>query len=492
MFDSMRSQLTLWYTGVLALVLVILAVVTYAYLARAARDRTDQLLADTANSLVSNFAGESNDEDQSGDDAALEVTRDFQFSDRQAIIFDETARVVAVSDPPAGTRGNPQWPSMTTLSQSLTGLTQSATRSGRAYATIPDQREGIRAFATPVKSRGRTYIVVVAQSLHDQYEALEQARRAFYVAVPLALTLASLGGYFLARKSFAPVVLMGDRAARIGASNLNERLPVPKARNELGRLAQIFNELLSRLDLSFEQQRRFMADASHELRTPVAIVCGESEVALSQQVRSTEEYRESLAIVHDEGRRLTRIVEDLFTLTRADAGQYKFEPATFYLDETIGECVRAVRSLAAQHELELQYNYTGDELLFRGDEGLIRRMILNLLDNAIKFTPAGGQVRVDIARDDAGYAIRITDTGAGINVEAQPHIFERFYRVDQARSRSSSSGGETGGSSGAGLGLSIVSWIVEMHGGSISLERSDQSGSTFLITLPLNSEVAAD
>jgi two-component system OmpR family sensor kinase len=490
MFDSMRAQLTLWYTGVLALVLVIMAVVTYAYLARAARARTDQLLADTANSLVSNFAGESNDEDQSVDDAAAEVTRDFQFSDRQAIIFDEMGRVVALSDPPAGTRGNAGWPSTTTLSQNLSGLIESATRSGRAYATVPDQREGIRAFATPVKSLGRTYIVVVAQSLHDQDEALEQARRAFYVAVPLALLIASLGGYFLARKSFAPVVLMGDRAARINASNLNERLPVTKARNELGRLAQIFNELLSRLDLSFEQQRRFMADASHELRTPVAIVCGESEVALSQQVRSTEEYRESLAIVHDEGRRLTRIVEDLFMLTRADAGQYKFEPATFYLDETIAECVRAVRSLAAQHGLELHYKYTGDELLFRGDEGLIRRMILNLLDNAIKFTPSSGHVRVGIVRDDASYAIRITDTGAGIHAEAQPHIFERFYRADQARSRSS--GGEMGGSSGAGLGLSIVSWIVEMHGGSISLEHSDKNGSTFLITLPVVSATPAD
>jgi heavy metal sensor kinase len=490
MFDSMRSQLTLWYTGVLALVLVILAVVTYAYLARAARTRTDQLLADTANSLVSNFTGESNDEDQSGDDTAVEVARDFQFSDRQAIIFDEAGRVVAVSDAPARTRGNSEWPSIIALSQSLRGLIESATRSGRAYVTIPDQRDGIRAFATPVKSRGRTYIFVVAQSLHDQDEVLEQVRHAFYVAVPLALLVASLGGYFLARKSFAPVVEMGDKAARINASNLNERLPVPQARNELGRLAQIFNELLSRLDLSFEQQRRFMADASHELRTPVAIVCGESEVALSQQVRSPEQYRESLAIVHDEGRRLTRIVEDLFTLTRADAGQYKFEPATFYLDETIGECVRAVRSLAAQHGLELQYKYTGDELLFRGDEGLIRRLILNLLDNAIKFTPAGGQVSVDIALDDSSYIIRVTDTGTGINAEAQPHIFERFYRADQARSRSS--GGETGGSSGAGLGLSIVFWIVEMHGGRISLERSDKSGSTFLITLPVNSKVAAN
>jgi heavy metal sensor kinase len=480
MFDSMRSQLILWYTGVLALILIIFAVATYTYLARSARERLDQSLTDTANSLVSNFAAESNDEDQSGDDAATEVTRDFQFNDRQAIIFDEAGRVVAASPTPSDTKGKDLWPSMTMLTQSLSALIESARGSGRAFANISNQRAGIRAFVLPVKSRGRTYFVAVAASLHDQEEALEQARRAFYVAVPLALMLATLGGYFLARKSLAPIVEIGNRAARISAANLNERLPVPNARNELGRLAQIFNELLARLDLSFEQQRRFMADASHELRTPVAIVCGESEVALSQKVRSQEEYRESLAILLDEGRRLTRIVEDLFTLTRADAGQYQFEPATFYLDETVGECVRAVRSLAAQHCLEIHYQHPDDELLFRGDEGLIRRLILNLLDNAIKYTPAGGHVRVELARADSCYVFRITDTGTGIPPEAQPHIFERFFRVDEARSRN----GETGGSSGAGLGLSIASWSARMHGGRIALERSDRSGSTFVVSLP--------
>jgi two-component system OmpR family sensor kinase len=487
MFDSMRSRLTLWYTGVLALVLIIFAAATYAYIARAARERTDQSLADTTSSLASNFAAESNDEDQSGDDAALEVTRDFQFNDRQALIFDEAGRVAAASDPPAVTRGDHPWPSIATLSQSLSGLLEAAARSGRAFATIPAQREGIRAFASFVRSRGKSYTVVVAYSLHEQMEALEQVRRAFYIAVPLALTLASLGGYFLARKSLAPVVAIGDRAARIGASNLNERLPVPNARNELGRLAQIFNELLARLDASFEQQRRFMADASHELRTPVAIVCGESEVALLRQARSPEEYRESLTIVHDEGRRLTRVVEDLFMLARADAGQYQFNSTTFYMDETVGECVRAVRSLAAQHGLELHYRHTEDELLFRGDEELIQRMILNLLDNAIKYTPAGGHVRVDLGRADAFYELKITDTGTGIPVEAQPHIFERFYRVDEARSRN----GETGGTSGAGLGLSIAAWSARMHGGHIALDRSDKTGSTFVVILPSASEIEA-
>jgi signal transduction histidine kinase len=189
-------------------------------------------------------------------------------------------------------------------------LSASGSRAGRAYATVHNGRAGIRAFAIPVKSQGKIYTIVIAQSLHEQEEALAQARRAFYVAVPLALHIASLGGYFLARKSLAPVIAIGDSAARIGASNLNERLPVSNSRDELGRLARIFNELLARLDLSFEQQRRFMADASHESRTPVAIVCGESEVALSQQLRGPEEYRESLTIVRLSIRNIVQLRSD--------------------------------------------------------------------------------------------------------------------------------------------------------------------------------------
>jgi two-component system OmpR family sensor kinase len=477
----MRAQLTLWYTVVVARVLVIFALATYAYLARASRERTDQSLADTAHSLISNFDAElAEDEGLSSNEAAAEVTGYFQFKDRQAIVFDERGATVAASVPPTVERGKSPWPELAVLSQSLKGLIEAAAQSGHAYATLHGQPESIRAFAVTASAHEGRYAVVIASSLHDQDEALAQARRAFYVAVPLALVVASLGGYFLAHKSLAPVVAMGDRAARIGASNLNARLATPHPRNELGRLAQIFNELLARLDVSFEQQRRFMADASHELRTPVAIVRGESEVALSQGALKPEDYRESLAIIHDEGRRLTRIIEDLFMLARADAGQYQPDLTTIYLDETVGECVRAVRSLAAQHGVELDFRHDEDELVFRGDEGLIRRMVLNLLDNAIKHTPDGGQVRVRLAHEDSSYAISITDTGPGIPPEAQPHIFERFYRVDQARSYNGESGG-----SGAGLGLSIASWIAETHGGRIILDRADQSGSAFVIFLPV-------
>jgi two-component system OmpR family sensor kinase len=479
MFDSMRAQLTLWYTGVLALVLVIFAVSTYLYLARATRERTDQSLVDTAHYLVSNFKAETEDENLSGAEAALEVTRDFQFSDRQAVILDDSGRMLAASPAPFTAQVKNNWPQAEILPQSMTGLLEESRQRGRGFATLPNQSAAIRAYAASIKSKGNSYTLIIAQSLDEQNRALEQARRSFYIAVPLALILASLGGYLLARKSLAPVVAMGARAARIGASNLGERLPVINERSEIGRLAQIFNALLARLDLSFEQQRRFMADASHELRTPVAIVCGESEVALSQSLRSAEEYRVSLSIMHDEGRRLTRIVEDLFMLARADAGQYQPDFKPFYIDETVGECVRALRSLAAKQGQEFHYTAPQDEMLFRGDEGLVRRMVLNLLDNAIKYTPRGGRIHVELERQESNYRIIISDTGAGIPPEAQQHIFERFYRVDKARSRNGIDKG-----SGAGLGLSIAAWIAELHGGSIALTSSSLRGSTFIISLP--------
>ena len=473
----MRSRLTVWYTSVLALALVVFAVAAYAYLARAVRVRNDQLLADEARSLALNLTAEY-EEDQAGDNAAQEVARDFQYEDRQAFVFDESARVVASSTAPAGGRGRDRWPETAALAQSLAGVVEAARTSERAYSTLHFKGSSVRACAERTSPPGRTYFVAVALSRHRQEEELARVRRAFYVAVPLALLLASLGGYFLARKSLAPVVEMGERAAQINAESLGTRLPVGNERSELGRLAVKFNELLARLDVSFEQQRRFMADASHELRTPVAIVCGESEVALSKEAREPEEYRESLAILHDEGRRLTRIVEDLFTLARADAGQYDLAPVNFYLDETAAECVRAVRSLAARHGVGLRHEAAGGEMPMRGDEGLVRRMILNLLDNAIKYTPSGGEVRVGLAREDSAYAIRVSDTGVGIPEGARPHIFERFYRADRARSRNGGAG------SGAGLGLSISSWIAEAHGGRVALEHSDESGSTFLVTLP--------
>ncbi len=475
----MRARLTFWYTGVLAVVLLIFAVSTYSYLARAARQRTDDSLFDTATSFISNFTAEMGDENLAAEDAVKEAVSSFRFRDRQVIVFDQERNVVVASDTTENLPLATKWFTLPAAQPQLENLLHAASRAGRAYATILDSEKAIRVLAVALPTGSHHYTLVVANPLREQEKGLAQARRAFYIAIPLALLSASLGGYFLARKSLAPVVTMGEQAAQIGASNLDERIPVPRNNRELGRLALLFNELLARLEESFAQQKRFMADASHELRTPVAVIRGESEVALSQTVRDTQEYRDSLAIVNDEGQRLTRMVEDLFTLARADAGEYPLVLTDFYLDESMNECVRSVRSLAAQKNQEIIYQPPMKEIAFRGDEPLIRRMVLNLLHNAIKYTPKNGQVRVGVEDKNDHCEIIIVDTGPGIPREAQTHVFDRFFRVDKARSRDESING-----SGAGLGLSIAQWAAQLHGGEIVLDHSGADGTTFIISLP--------
>ncbi|MGH9903547.1 MAG: sensor histidine kinase, partial [Pyrinomonadaceae bacterium] len=272
------------------------------------------------------------------------------------------------------------------------------------------------------------------------------------VGAPLAsllLALAGLAGFFLARRSLAPVAAMSERARRIGAENLGERLPVANPRDELGRLAAAFNELLARLDASFDRQRQFMADASHELRTPLSVMHTTAEVTLEQPRRAEGEYRDALEMMDAQVRRLSRIVEDMFTLARADAGRRPLRGSDFYLEELIGETARAARMLAERKGVSVEVAGAEAETPFRGDEGLLRQMLLNLLDNAVRHTPAGGRVRVSLARSDSVCEISVADSGRGIPAEARAHIFERFYRADEARARAGTDGG-----GGAGLGLS--------------------------------------
>jgi two-component system OmpR family sensor kinase len=483
--SSMHIRLTFWYTSVLALVLLIFALTSYSYLARAARQRTDASLSDTLDSLISTFNTELNDEGQTIAVSAQEAAMGLHFHDRQLIIYDLNNRVLVASITPGELSSNSNWFLASSVSDDLLALTSSAAN-GRAFSLFPFNQEQLRAVASIVPAKDQSLKFVVVNSLRDENQSLVQTRRAFYVAVPLALLIAAVGGYLLARKSLAPVISIGEQAAHIGAANLSQRIPVPKTNRELGRLAEIFNDLLGRLEKSFAQQKRFMADASHELRTPVAVIVGESEVALSQP-RDTDEYRESLNIVNDEGRRLTRLVEDLFTLARADSGEYPLVLSDFYLDESVNESVRSVRSLAAQKDLELSYHPPEAEIAYRGDEAVITRMMMNLLQNAIKFTPANGRIEVGLKQNGSNWEISISDSGEGISETARAHVFERFFRVDKARSRKNILNG-----SGAGLGLSIAKWAAELHGGQIVLEKTGPYGTTFIVCLPTQgNEVSA-
>jgi heavy metal sensor kinase len=266
---------------------------------------------------------------------------------------------------------------------------------------------------------------------------------------------------------------MAEQARRITHSNLETRLDIGAAAEELAVLAASFNELLSRLDQSFDHMRRFVADASHELRTPLSIIRGEADVALSHD-RSAAEYQQALAVSLDESRRLSRLVDDLLNLARADAGRIKLQVEEFYLNDLLAECCRSAQTLAGARQVTLECP-NHEDVAIRGDEELVRRMVMNLVDNAIRYTPAGGRVSIALQAGNGDVAIRVSDTGAGIAPDAVPHVFERFYRGDKARSRRDG---------GFGLGLAIVKWIAESHHGAVELASTQGAGSTFTVTLP--------
>jgi len=525
MFDSVRVRLTLWYTGVLALLLIFLSAGTYWLVALTMERRTFIAMAEISQGFLATLQSEYKNQlkERAGAEAlhsaALAAADEFRLRDHRFAVLDSAGNVLAVNEAlpaPQGAAGAGSQPEIPgEVLRHLAGRKQT----GPARSSQPEipgevlrrliagtagaprrlqdltlGGEHFRARVLQSEVGGSAISIVTLQSVEAERlldEDMEFRRGSSDLVM---LVIASAGGYFLARKSLAPVVAMSEKAAHMSAQNLDERLPVLNPRDELGHLAGTFNDLLERLNRAMEQQRRFMADASHELRSPVSIIRGEAEVALSQ-VRSPEEYRESLAISLEEARRLSQIVDDLFTLARADAGQYPLHPRDFYLEEMAGDCVRAARSMAAARGTTLSYEPDG-EMPIHADEALVRRLTMNLLDNAIKFTPAGGAVRVACERAGGEYALTVRDSGPGIPVEAHEKIFERFFRLDPARTQDRPALGAAEPTApttaGAGLGLAIARWVAEAHHGRLVLVHSDVSGSMFAAFLPANGATLAE
>ncbi len=332
---------------------------------------------------------------------------------------------------------------------------------------------GSRAAAHRLVQDGRTFLILAVAPLDSVAADLALVQRVLFFAAPLLIALAGIGGYWLTTRGLAPLGWMADQSRKITGRNLDTRLEIGQAAEELTVLSASFNELLSRLDQSFESMRRFVADASHELRTPISVIRGEADVALSKE-RAPAEYRESLAIILDESRRLSRLVDDLLNLARADAGHVQLQVREFYFNDLMAECCRSVQALAAARNIQVECR-TGEDVQFRGDEELLRRLVVNLLDNAIRYTPPGGTVSAALRADGRELSVQVADTGMGIAAEAVPHLFERFYRADKARSRQDG---------GFGLGLAIVKWIAESHHGAVDLASRPGAGSTFTVTLP--------
>jgi heavy metal sensor kinase len=465
MLDTVRSRLTLWYVSVLAAVLVAVTLLIYLLLARAIYARIDgdlaRVVAIALTSLANDLA-----EGQDTDDAARSTAAELSSRGQMLAIYTTDGRLLAEQERPRDLRL--VLPELDTIPDG----------DPLVYTVVEERDDDDRHRLAVRRTRldaGAEYIVLVGTSLEPTDEELESLREILLYVLPGALVVAGIGGSFLARHSLAPVVAMADRARRIGVGNLEDRLPVANARDELGRLAETFNELLGRLAASFSRQRQFMADASHELRTPVTTVRTAAAVTLQQPHRSEREYRDALEIVEQESVRLSRIVDDMFTLARADAGTYPVRSGPLYLDEVLEDVVRGARVIAATRHVSIEQ--TGDRgAAFTGDEDLIVRMAGNLVDNAVRHTPPQSVVRVHLSRSPAAYVVEISDAGPGIPVAHQPHIFERFYRGDESRARSADAG--------AGLGLALARWIARVHGGDVALARSSEAGTTFTITLP--------
>ncbi len=471
MFDSVRTRLTLWYASVLAVSLVAFALLVYYAAARIFYERQDESLRSTAETVASAYMQELEEEGSIAKANEVVLTQ-MVFPNRYVEVVDTEGRLVAQSSNLVGH----------SLTLPATTLSEARQRSvGFVVSkTIESESLGVRVAAVPLSKNSNNPFgfAVVAESLNVIEGGLRRLRRDFFAGVPLVLLVASLGGYFLARKSLAPIALMNAQTQRITAENLSSRLDVTNPRDELGQLATTINALLARLDATFTEQQRFIADASHELRTPLAVLRGETEVALEQN-RGAEDYRESLALIKDEAERLTRIVENLFILARQPVDQHSIMKEPLRLNEVVSECVRSAQVLATQRGLRLHLDGATSEVHFTGDDEMLKRMLLNLLDNAVKYTAPGGDVGVALSTQNGSARIVVTDSGIGIPSADQPRIFDRFYRVDKARSRALG---------GAGLGLSIAKWIVEAHGGTIAVQSIPTQGSEFIVDLPLKGD----
>jgi heavy metal sensor kinase len=339
---------------------------------------------------------------------------------------------------------------------------------------------------------GATYVAV----RHEFYEQLEQEEHVetaaapitpeqrieqqmneivvvLVLGLPLIVGLAGVGGYVLARRALTPIDHLAADARRITAERLHERLSVANEHDEIGRLAAVINDTFARLESSFDQLRRFTADASHELRTPLSVIRGIGELGLGE-TRSPAEYKEAIGSMLEEVDRLTRLVDTLLQLSRGDAGTIRLSPESLDLSELARDVASSLGILAEERRQRLQVD-APEDVSIRADRLVLRDAITNLVDNAIKYGPRGSQIDITVRADTTEAALTVANEGPGIPAEHRERIFDRFYRVDEGRSR---------GMGGTGLGLAIAKWAVEANGGAIAFVPTAQ-GAAFRITLPL-------
>lgn len=332
-----------------------------------------------------------------------------------------------------------------------------------------------RVISVPYTSHvGRKGVIRLMVEMGDIREILQTLRISLFWLTGLGIGLSWAGGYWISGKALRPIHDLADRAQKINAGNLGERLPHPGVDSEIGRLVETLNRAFARLDDAFATMRRFTADASHELRNPLATLQNTIEVAM-EKPRSLEEHARILASLGEETSRLRMLVNDLLLLARADAGAVKLQKGPVRLDQVVEDQISACLAQAKVRKIDLQYRQS-QPIVVAGDERWLHQLLGNLMENALKFTPSGGRIIVSLNEDNGIIRLSVADTGPGIPTEDLTRIFDRFYRGDPARSH--------GSVPGTGLGLSIASWIAKMHEGELRAENRPGGGAVFFMQIP--------
>jgi heavy metal sensor kinase len=451
---TVRWRLTLWYGAVLAVALAGFGAAVFFVVRHEMLERIDRGLSEELADVLSEVGRAKSEE-------RLSEWLERRFAGHQGFDFQITR--------PGGER----FFSNRRLAGATLPLPEGPLTEAPSYRNVHTGEGRWRVVSVRARGPGDELTVQVARRLGDFDHELRELLLALLLAGPLALAAAVGGGYFLAGRALAPVDLLRRRTREITADRLDQRLPVPNPGDELGLLAQTINDMIARLERSFAEVRRFTADASHELRTPLTAIRTEAEVALGRGVAGPEQ-RQLLGSILEECERLSRLTDQLLALAREDAGVSPPASETVDLAALLNGVTETMRALADARGVRLVANADGP-LVVPGDETRLRLVLYNLLDNALKHTPPGGLVEARAERREAGAVVTVQDTGEGIPPEHLPRVFDRFYRVDKARSRAQG---------GTGLGLSIVKSAVEAHGGTVELNSAPGQGTTVRVVLP--------
>jgi heavy metal sensor kinase len=464
---TLRVRLTLWYGTALALALAIFAGVLYAEMARELREQVDQSLAEAAAAAVRSIEQSRATPFSKFDDLAAQFP-ELAVVDKFFQIFSPTG-AITIQSPHIKQQDIPL--SRVALEAALQG--RSVLQSVKFAGESP-----LRLVTVPIAAGGTLVnIVQVGTSLQPVEEALHRLLIVLAVMLPVALAVSLGAGWLLAGWALRPVGSITQAAQRIAEGDLSQRLAVRPTADEIGTLVATFNEMIARLDASFQQVRRFSADASHELRTPLTVMKGETELAL-RRPRSAEDYQLVLESNLEEIDRLTRIVDELLFLSRADLGEVRMASLPVRLDELLQEVQKQASVLGQERNVQVTLGALTPATVL-GDELRLRELLLNLVDNAVKYSKPGGKVELNLTTGGGQARVSVSDQGIGISPEDQARIFDRFYRTGEARAHAKQ---------GTGLGLSICKWIAEAHKGRIEVQSQPNQGSRFAVILPLTIE----